>query len=160
VYEITLTKLGVRFLELNVSTPTEKRTNRDSRRWHKIAEKLLDAIRAWDDQVQALVDEAADAELRLDLSYDERNDENRRIAAAIRTLERGPGQEKVVVRLEDSELKYLRTEWFALKLPDDRKTRAIKEEISEALDKPTRLKLVGDRLVPDDTAANPSDDTA
>lgn len=146
--QLTITKAGGRILELNVSQKAEGFTPRDSRKWHKIADKIITAIQDYDTPVQDLVEEAQTVAFSDDYTPAERDDEVRRINAEIRDLDETKGKDEVKIVLESDEFAFIGSAWWDLKFPADRRTRAMTGAVSDALDAAIEVKVEDGHVVP------------
>ncbi len=132
--QVTLTKIGIRIIEMNVSQKSEGFKPRDNRKWNAIATKLLDAIHDYDDPVQDLSEEAERIQGETDLDTNERDDLLRSLNRQMREIDEAVGQDEVTLVLESEELNFIHGIWQELPFRGDRTTRARINAISDALE--------------------------
>lgn len=145
--QLILTKAGGRILELNVSGKAEGFNPRDSRKWTKIADKILTAIDDYDAPIQALIEEAQSSTDR-HLSATEREELIRRINAEIKDLDETVGQDDVTVVFEAEDFSFITNIWWECKFPADRRTRAMTGAVSDALDAAIDVTVEDGKVVP------------
>lgn len=150
--QLTITKTGARILELNISGKAEKFTPRESRKWGKVADKILTAIEDYDQPVQDLIDEAQEISLT-DIDMDERMTEERRLNRDIRELEDTIGKEEITMVLETDEFAIINDAWWTMKFSADRKTRALTSAISDSIEGAIEVTIEEGQVVPVDKSA-------